>query len=245
MLQSAGTMLKTVIDTILPPACLGCRQPVTGMGNLCADCFSEITFISDPLCNLCGLPFQTPVAPDTLCGNCIARRPVFSRARAATIYGGKARDIILALKHGDRTDMAPYLARWLLRAGQDLITPETIITSVPLHASRLRHRKYNQAGLLASALGREAGCDVINNLIIRSRKTRSQGGLTGRGRHRNVSGAFRISDRHVGKIDNAPVLLIDDVFTTGATVEASARTLYRAGARDVAVLTLSRVVIMD
>lgn len=85
---------------------------------------------------------------------------------------------------------------------------------------------------------------MINDLIIRSRKTRSQGGLTGRGRHRNVSGAFRISDRQAGKVDDAPVLLIDDVFTTGATVDATARTLYRAGARDVAVLTLSRVVIM-
>lgn len=244
MLQRAGALLQGVIDTILPPACLGCRQPVSGMGNLCADCFSDVTFISDPLCTICGLPFQTPTAPDTLCGDCIARRPVFSQARSATIYGGKTRDIILALKHGDRTDMAPYLARWLLRAGQDLITPETIITSVPLHASRLRARKYNQAGLLATALGRQAGCQVINDLIIRSRKTRSQGGLTGRGRHRNVSGAFRISDRQAEKIDDAPVLLIDDVFTTGATVDATARTLYRAGARDVAVLTLSRVVIM-
>lgn len=117
MLQRAGALLQGVVDTILPPACLGCRQPVSGMGNLCADCFSDVTFISDPLCTICGLPFQTTVAPDTLCGDCIARRPVFSQARSATIYGGKTRDIILALKHGDRTDMAPYLARWLHRAG--------------------------------------------------------------------------------------------------------------------------------
>lgn len=238
-------MLKTVVDTVLPPACIGCDQPVTEIGNLCADCFREITFIGDPACAICGLPFQVETEAGAHCAGCLAAHPAYSRARSATVYGGKSRDLILSLKHGDRTDTAPHLAEWLVRAGRELVTEDTIITAVPLHPSRLRHRKFNQSGLLASAVARRTGRPVLNNLIIRPRRTRSQGGLSRAGRHRNVTGAFQVNPRFLDKVQQAHIIVIDDVLTTGATVEAVARTLYRAGAADVSVLTLARVVISD
>lgn len=209
-----------------------------------------MTFLGDQVCDACGVPFDMPVARPALCASCLRRRPLFERARAVFVYEDASRGLILKFKHGDRTDGAPAFGRWLARAGADLIRDADVIAPVPLHWTRLWRRRYNQAALLAQAMVKTYGAQqaiesekpVVLDLLQRHRRTPSQGGLSYRGRQRNVQGAFRPGKRMRARVMGKRVLLIDDVYTTGATAEACARTLLRAGAAAVDFLTLARVV---
>ncbi|MEO5338699.1 MAG: ComF family protein, partial [Magnetospirillum sp. WYHS-4] len=164
-----------------------------------------------------------------------------SRARAAVAYGETSRKLLLAFKHGDRTDSAPALGQWLQRAGGDLLPQVDLIAPVPLHWTRLFLRRYNQAALLARELGRLSGLPVVPDLLVRKRRTASQGHLNPRQRKENLQGAFAVHPRRRAGLAGKRVLLVDDVLTTGATVAACARTLAKAGAASVDVLTLARV----
>lgn len=229
-------------DAAFPPQCLQCRGAVQSAGALCAACFDTVGFISAPYCALCGTPFETPVAEGTLCAGCIARRPAFAAARSAVHYES-ARELVLRLKHADRLDTVPSLAGWMRRAGADVLARADAIVPVPLHRWRLLSRRYNQSAELARALGRISGLPVLTGVLIRTRATKSQGVMaSARARRRNVLGAFAVPERLKAQISGLRLLLIDDVMTTGATLEACARALTRAGAQDVLALTLARVV---
>ncbi|WP_254424232.1 ComF family protein [Thalassospira marina] len=179
-----------------------------------------------------------------LCGPCLRHIPPYDRARAALIYDDGSRDYVLRYKHGDRTDLTPLLARWMMQAGQDYWRDANLLVPVPLHRSRLLMRRYNQSGLLAAALSRQTGIEFAPDLITRKRKTRSLAGLGRASRQREVQGAFAVSDRRAAKyrLDGAKVVLVDDVLTTGATAAACARALKRAGAMQVDLITIARVV---
>jgi ComF family protein len=200
-----------------------------------------MAFIAAPQCACCGLPFEFDMGTDVLCGACARDRPVFQRARAAFRYDEDSKELILRFKHADRTDAAPAFARWMGRAGAALLDDADIIAPVPLHWLRLFSRRYNQAALLASALGALAGKPAINDLLLRRRRTPSQGGLGAAARRRNVAGAFALHPRRRPLVADKRVLLVDDVFTTGATVSACAAAVLRDGAHAVDVLTLARV----
>jgi len=176
------------------------------------------------------------------CGACIADPPRFDRARAAMRYDDAARGLVLQFKHADATHAAPGYAKWMARAGADLIAGCDLIAPVPLHRWRLLWRRYNQSALLAQALGRASGKPVLPDLLIRRRATPSQGRLGRNQRFQNVAGAFALRPVHAGKLQGLRVLLVDDVMTTGATVAECAKVLKRAGAASVDVLTLARVV---
>jgi ComF family protein len=179
---------------------------------------------------------------DVLCGACLRAPPVFDRCRAAFRYDEDSRKLILGFKYGDRTYLAPALARLLYQAGRDLVNNADIIVPVPLHRWRLVRRRFNQSALLAIELGRMSGRPVLRDAILRHRATQSQGGLNRRARTRNVRGAFRIRGSTREKLRGNRVLLIDDVFTTGATATAATRCLLRGGAAAVDIITLARVV---
>lgn len=231
---------RIVLNALLPPQCLACAAVVDDAGALCGDCFGRITFVAPPLCAACGMGLDGPAFSDeTLCGACIAAAPVYGRARAVFIYDEASRGLVLKLKHGDRTDAAVYLARWMQRAGAELLNGCEAIVPVPLHRWRLLMRTYNQAALLANALGRQAGKTVVVDALRRVKATPSQGGLSRAARARNVGGAFAV--KAPAPIAGKRILLIDDVLTTGATAESCARALLDAGAAAVDVLVLARV----
>ena len=234
--------MRRVLDAVLPPQCLACGAIVDTPHRLCGTCFRGIDHIAAPQCAVCGLPFEIDMESDALCAGCAADRPPFNRARAAMRYGGVARDMILALKHGDRTHTAPGLGRLMAAAGGDLLATSDVCVPVPLHRWRLARRRFNQAALLARALRQHADFLLLPGALRRIRQTPSQGGLSRAGRHRNVRGAFRLDPRANDRIDSRTILLIDDVYTTGATVAECARVLRRAGAGAVNVLTVARVV---
>lgn len=246
-----GTVLKThwrrigrsALDLLYPPLCIACRARVAEPGSLCAACWQSINFIEGPACHCCGLPFDLDPGEETLCGACIADPPSFDRARAVMRYDERSRGPILAFKHGDRLDLVPGFARWLYRVGQPLLDDADLIVPVPLHSGRLWTRRYNQAAELSRAIGKRTDKPVHPLALQRIRATPSQGAMpSAKARRRNMHGAFQIPDSYQDAIHGRRVLLIDDVLTTGATADACARVLKRAGARKVHVLALARVV---
>ncbi len=241
-LRGAGT---AALDLLLPPRCLACGVMVEANGLLCPRCWSGLDFIAPPLCESCGLPFAFAVAERTRCAACLAEPPAFARARAALVYDDASRRLILGFKHADRTEAAPTFARWLLRAGAPLIAEAELIVPVPLHRWRLLRRRYNQAGLLALAVGRLTERPVVPDLLVRRRATPSQGGLGRLGRRRNVAAAFALRRGREEQVRGRRVLLIDDVHTTGATLAECVRALRRGGAAAVDALTLARVTPAD
>lgn len=231
--MSAAAILRFALDAVLPPRCLRCGEIVGEAGVLCAACWRSITFITRPLCERCGLPF--PHEARGVCGACAAMPPHFDRARAVFRYDEASRDLVIALKHGDKTHTAPAYGAWMRRAGAELLEDADLIVPVPLHWTRLFRRRYNQAALLAYAIDRTK---VAPDLLVRRRRTPSQGHLGRSARSRNVAGAFAV--RTGASVEGKRLLLVDDVMTTGATVGECARVLRRAGAVRVDVLTLAR-----
>lgn len=235
-----GNWRAGILDLLFPPLCMACRTPVAEPG-LCAACWNAVTFLEGPACACCGLPFPVDLGEGNFCAACLARPPAFDSARAILAYDENSRGAILALKHADRLDLVPGFARWLARAGRSALSRSEVIVPVPLHRFRLWRRRYNQAAELARRLGRQHGIGVEPAALIRTRPTESQGAMaSARARRRNVLGAFRVPDP--GTVAGRRVLLVDDVMTTGATAEACARALRRAGAAEVHVLALARVV---
>ncbi|MBL9010089.1 MAG: ComF family protein [Alphaproteobacteria bacterium] len=238
-LARAGTGLA---DALFPPQCLGCGAETGAAGALCTPCWEATDFIDAAACRRCGIPLEAGFAGDTECAACLARPPAFARARAVFRYD-TARDLVLRFKHGDRTDYAPAFAAWMARAGADLLAAADLVVPVPLHRWRLLARRYNQAAVLANALARRTGKRVLADALTRTRPTPSQGAMvSARARRRNVQGAFAVRRGAAWALGGKSVLLVDDVMTTGATLEAAARALLRAGAREVSALTLARVV---
>jgi len=233
---------RGILDLLLPPTCAGCGEVVEDAHTLCLECWGALTFISRPCCDACGHPFEYEVPGLTLCGACMRDRPPFARARAALLYDDASKAFILRLKHADRTDTVHLLAKWLVQAGAEILGGADVLVPVPLHWTRLFSRRFNQAALLAQALGRLSGKAVMVDALVRHKKTPSQGRLGVKARARNVQGAFRMATARNPQIRGKRVVLVDDVYTTGATVRAAAKALLRGGAASVDVVTLARVV---
>ncbi len=219
---------------------MSCRTAVSEPG-LCADCWSGIAFLDGPGCACCGLPFPVEMEGENFCAACLARKPAFDTARAILAYDEKSRGAILALKHADRLDLVPGFARWLARTGRASLGDCDLIVPVPLHRWRLWQRRYNQSAELARRLAADSAVTADPFVLVRSRATPSQGAMgSAKARRRNVQRAFQVPDP--SRVAGKRILLLDDVLTTGATAEACARALKRAGASRVHVLALARVV---
>ncbi|MDF1794475.1 MAG: ComF family protein [Thalassobaculaceae bacterium] len=242
--SSAAMLAHRLLDLLLPPRCGCCGVDVTGAAALCLACWRKVTFIGEPMCEVCGIPFEIRPFGRAVCGDCLARPPDFDRARSAVLYDDTTRSLILSFKHADRLTLAPLFTAWMRAAGANLLEETDVIVPVPLHRWRLLSRRYNQAAVLAQALGRDSGLKVVDSLLVRTRQTPSQGRKSAYQRSLNVRGAFALRnncDGHGEVIDGRRITLVDDVFTTGATVSACARVLRRAGAGAVNVLSLARV----
>ncbi|GGO33663.1 amidophosphoribosyltransferase [Gemmobacter aquaticus] len=234
--------LQAALRLIYPPLCIACDGQVATEFGLCTDCWQTTPFIGGAVCDCCGAPL--PGEDDgraAQCDDCLTLARPWSRGRAALQYRDTARQLVMALKHADRLDLAVPAAQWLMRAASPLIAPDTVIAPVPLHWLRMVRRKYNQSAVLAQALARQAGRPACPDLLIRHRNTRSQEGRDRDGRFRNVEGAFRVRPGRDWVAAGRPVLLVDDVMTSGATLSACTEACLAAGAARVDVVVLCRV----
>jgi ComF family protein len=239
----AAKVWRGLIDLVFPPVCVVCREEVDEPGSLCAACWKEVHFLDGPVCAACGLPFEVDPGGDTLCAACLAHPPAFDKARAVMRYDENSKKPILALKHADRLELVPGFARWLERAGAMLLDETDIVVPVPLHRWRLWRRRYNQSAELARILARGRVLAFRPDILLRLRPTPSQGEMpSAKARRRNVRAAFVVPRETKALVAGKTVLLIDDVMTTGATLDACAKTLKRAGAKTVYALALARVV---
>jgi ComF family protein len=239
---SLRPFLGGIADLLLPPVCISCRARIGNHGLLCGACFAKIDFIAPPVCARLGVPLPYDTGAPALSAAAIASPPVYDRARAVARYSDTMRELIQSFKYRDRQEGLPLFARWLKRAGEELLSDADLLVPVPLYPSRLWWRRFNQSAMLATALGRLTGVPTECFLLKRVRRTASQVGLSVDQRRRNVAGAFRLDRAGAHRVKGKRVVLIDDVITTGATVEACARVLRRARAARVDVLALARVV---
>lgn len=200
--------------------------------------WAELHFLGAPQCAVCGFPLQHDEGEGALCGACAGRKPAYNSARAALAYDEQARRLVLDLKRGGRRDGLPVFARWMAAAAPEQIARADFFAPAPMHWTRLAVRSFNQAAWLAQALAQATGKPWLPGALTRHKRRKSQAGLSASERRRNVGGAIKASRRFEGKV----ALVVDDVFTTGATLEACARAFRKAGAAEVHGLTLARVV---
>ncbi len=233
--------LGLLVDVALPRLCAICREPVDGPG-LCPACWPKLSFIAPPYCERLGIPFPFDGGPGLLSLEAIADPPAYNRARAAVRYDDIARKLVHALKYGDRLELAPLMAGWMANAGRGLIADADALVPVPLHWRRQWARRFNQSALLAEIIAKANGRVVAHGALKRVKATPHQVGLAKAERAHNVQGAFRVPAEGKAEVAGRKLLLVDDVLTSGATVDACARALLRAGAASVDVLAFARVV---
>jgi ComF family protein len=238
--NAAVALLRATLDLALPALCAACREPVDGKG-LCPACWSKLSFITRPYCERLGIPFAYEPGPGILSMEAIADPPAYHRARAAVRFDEISRALVHAFKYGDRLDLAPMMGRWISRAGRELLAEADTLVPVPLHWRRMWARRFNQSAVLAAVISRESGLPVASGALKRVKATAQQVGLSRSERATNIQGAFRVPQDGKAAVAGRRLVLVDDVLTSGATVDGCARALLRAGAANVDVLIFARV----
>lgn len=233
---------RACADFVVPPVCLACQRPLGSHDSLCASCWQRITFIRPPLCDRLGIPLPYDPGGKAISAAAAAHPPLYDRARAVAVYDGVMKDLVHGFKYADRHDARRLLGRWLAETGRELLADADFVVPVPLNRTRLLSRRFNQAAILAREVSRRSGVTYAPQALLRVKRTPSQVGLTHDERKRNVRAAFKAPQRTgADSIDGRNIVLIDDVITTGATVDACARALKRAGAARVDVLAMALV----
>ena len=238
--RAARTAARKVLDFALPPRCPGCGAITPDEHLFCIACWQKLQFLGEPCCERCGLPFEYDGAFGSECGGCIANPPAYDRLRAAVAYGEVARKVALKLKYSGRPAAAETLARLMQRqlAGCD---PEAILIPVPLHRWRIWKRGYNQSALLASSLARRTARRAELDLLRRVKATPVLRGLGKRERALAMRGAFALPASGKAVLKGRTAILVDDVYTSGATANACAKVLRRGGAARVEIICWARV----
>lgn len=238
--ERAQTVFGKMLHVVYPPRCVGCGVLVDGDFGLCASCWRETKFIGGLICDTCGVPLPGDVTDEAAtCDDCLSNSRPWERGRSALLYQGLARQHVLRLKHGDRSDIVRPAAEWMAGCARDLLSEDTVFVPIPLHWRRLLNRKYNQSGLLAQALARKYDRTFCPDALIRHQATRPQSGPR-EARISAVSTVFRVNPRRLELLRGRPIILIDDVMTSGATLNAAAEVLTECGPSKIDVLVLAR-----
>lgn len=237
----AARLGVSVLDFVLPPRCIACGVRTERQVGLCGSCWSDLHFVTQPFCQRCGVPFEFDIPGTSICGSCLQRPPAFDKAFSPLVYDAVARDLILQFKHGDRLGHAKFFGNLMAAQVPLFGFEDPIFMPIPLHHWRLMHRRFNQSALLARTIAKHTGADADVLTLIRRRATPMQQGLNAKQRRDNVRAAFGLRRGRAPHVKGRDIILVDDVFTTGATVEACCKPLRKAGALKIGVLTATRV----
>lgn len=233
-------LMAAAVDAVYPPVCAGCGRLVAVHRGVCPGCWASLRLIERPYCEVLGLPFSHDLGSGILSADAIAHPPVFDRLRSVALHDGIAKALVHGLKYRDRTDLAAMMAAWMVRAGEGAVEASDAVIAVPLHAFRLWGRRFNQSAELARAIARLSDRPFLATALIRTRRTAQQVGLGATAREDNVRGAFAVTEAGRAALFGKRVVLVDDVYTTGATVSSATRALKKAGVAEVTVLTFAR-----
>ncbi|WP_172297912.1 double zinc ribbon domain-containing protein [Pseudoruegeria sp. HB172150] len=235
--------MQSLLNLAFPPQCVSCGALVRESFGLCGVCWRETPFVTGLVCEQCGVPLPGEAGPDASesCDDCLTIARPWKRGRAALLYKDNARRLVLALKHGDRLDLVRPAARWMAGVTGPCLEPDSVIVPVPAHYWRLVRRRYNQAAALGLTLARMTGRPCMPDLLMRVRRTRIQDGMSREDRFRNLADAIRPGKQAAKRLAGRPVLLVDDVMTSGATLAAATEAAHAAGAERVCIVVLARV----
>jgi ComF family protein len=239
--QVARSTWRNAVDVITPPLCLACQTPVTTGAALCTGCWQKLHFIDEPVCDVMGTPFAYDEGDGAVSPAALANSPAWDKARAAVVFDEVSQHLVHLLKYQDNHEVALAMARMMAGAGRNVLAETDVVVPVPLHRRRLWQRRFNQAALLAQHMARDKALPCLVDILERKTATSSQVGLDAQARRRNMRSAFSVSPEKRAMIEGKRVLLVDDVRTTGATAEACAATLHKAGAAQVFVLSFALV----
>ena len=232
---------QAAVDWVLPPRCALCATMIQASTGLCGSCFQSMQFLTDPLCQRCGRPTSVKEVSD-VCAPCLTASPPYDWLRAAFAYDDASRALILALKYKDRLDVVPALATWMAGASRDYISSGDVIIPVPLHWRRYLARRFNQSAALATALAERTDGIYAPDWVARTRDTVPMKAMSRREREANVRGAFSVPAQHRKALEGKTVVLVDDVYTSGATIEALCTELRARGVAHIGVVVVARVV---
>ncbi len=238
------TNVAIITDFLFPPRCANCGMFVQQHGGICSTCWQKLTFITNPYCKKCGYPFAYECHEDSICAACMQSPPLYDSHRSALRYDEGIKKLIHMLKYYDQPTALPLMAKWMAQAAADFLLKKNIILMpVPLHRWRMIKRQYNQAALLAKAIAKYSDGFYLLNGLIRTKNNPPQASLDRKHRLGNMHKILTINTRYTQLIRNRPVLIIDDVMTTGATINACAKALRKAGAAEIYSVTLARTIL--
>lgn len=236
-----AALWRGLVDIITPPLCLGCGAQVMEPASLCTQCWSGLRFLDHPVCDVMGTPFAYDQGEGILSAEALADPPGWDKARAAVLFDEHSKEIVHQLKYRDRAEAGIFMGRLMARAGSGLLQEADFIVPVPLHRWRFWRRRFNQASYLAQRIARATPPKFEPGLLVRTRATAQQVGLSARERQRNVKGAFAVPFEAKAAIGGKCIVLVDDVRTTGSTLRACTAALREAGATKIYVLTFALV----
>lgn len=232
-------LAEKFLNIIFPKSCLICNKIISG-GSFCVEDWNKLHFLQKPACNICFQPFEFRVDDEMLCGKCLQKRPEYFKALAVLNYDETSKALVTKFKYFDQTNLAKYFSELMFKQAKEIIPDIDFIAPIPLHKFRIIKRKYNQGALLAKNIGRFANTKVILDLLIRTKNNKPQASLNQIMRIKNVAGIFKVREKYCDEIKKKNILLIDDVITTGATVESCCKALKKAGATRIYILTLAK-----
>ena len=234
--------LRPAVDLIYPPRCPICGAAIAEQNGLCSDCWSDLVIPGKPACKTCQRPFGAGVIVQdgAQCAPCMAKPPRHDGIAAGTLYNDASRRLILSFKHGKRIALADMLSK-LMVARLPELEGEWLFIPVPLHRTRLWTRGFNQSALLARNISKMTEQPLLVDGLIRTKRTKALGGLGKRARERMLQGSMVVSRSRKAAISGANIVLVDDVFTSGATSDACVRALKQGGANKVLICCFARV----
>nr|WP_132861726.1 double zinc ribbon domain-containing protein [Shimia isoporae] len=233
---------QTALQWVFPPRCVACGALVDGDFSLCGHCWAQTPFLGGTQCDFCGVQVTADSVEDQLtCDDCQTRERPWIAGNASLAYEGVARKLVLALKHGDRLDIAVPAAKWMSGSARNYVEENCLVAPVPLHWSRFLKRRYNQSALLGRNMARNLGIEFCPDALARPRVAGNTAGLTTDERFSKLENAIEPHHKRGSRMDGRRVILVDDVMTSGATLTAAAKAALQAGAKDVCVVTLARV----